>query len=391
VPEITVCIPAYRSASFIDQTLAAVKAQTFSDFVVEIALEPVDADATVLACLPFLDDPRFRLRRNGATLGYAGNVRSLLALVDTPYFMVLPHDDIPHPEYIQVLLHTLMERPDASVAYGDLYLFGRDSGSRFVRLPDAGLGDRLLAFFLEGAEGTPWHGVTRREVLHQEFPTNDFAGLAIECEWALHLLCEGVALRIPRPLYFKRSLRETNVSWGWRSDMPEARLREALDHHRDRMLAGIPEKGIVPIHRRAIELAAEAAVLRRWVIFSGGRLPMTPEQLERADQVMMEAVEGDLPAGVEIAKVVQLALSRYWRGRGDLDKSERLACDVPEAARDWDGWLQMARLTLERGDVHEAVRLTLRASELAPMAVGLVQLQAECARRLEVLHPWPGE
>lgn len=390
VPTVTVCIPAYRSGGFIDQTLAAVRAQTFSDFTVEIAVEPVDQEATSLACQPFLDDPRFRLHHNDATQGYAGNVRGLLARVETPYFMTLPHDDILHPEYLEVLLGALLARPDASVAYGDLYLFGPESGSRFVRLADGGLGDRLLSFFLEGAEGTPWHGVTRREVLHREFPTSDFAGLAVECEWALHLVREGVALRVARPLFFKRNLRGTNVSWGWRSSMPEARLRQALDDHRRRMLAGIPSEGIVPVHRRAIELAAEAALLRRWVIFSGGRFRMTSEQLERADRVIAESVESGMPAGPDIARVAQLALSRYWRALGDDEESQRLASDVVESARDWDGWLQLARLTLDRGNVYEAVRLLIRASELAPMAVGITQLQAECTRRLEALHPWPG-
>jgi hypothetical protein len=39
-PNVTVCIPAYRSEAFIHNTLRSVLTQSYSDFVVEIACEP---------------------------------------------------------------------------------------------------------------------------------------------------------------------------------------------------------------------------------------------------------------------------------------------------------------------------------------------------------------
>jgi glycosyltransferase involved in cell wall biosynthesis len=58
-PKVTVCIPAHRSEAFINNTLRSVLAQTYSDFVVEIAVEP-PASETLTVCEPFLRDDRVR-------------------------------------------------------------------------------------------------------------------------------------------------------------------------------------------------------------------------------------------------------------------------------------------------------------------------------------------
>lgn len=385
MPEITVCIPAYRSERFVAQTLRFVQLQTFTDFVVDVALEPEDAEATERACRPYLEDPRFILRRNESVLGWDRNTRSLLARVDSPYFVVLPHDDMWHPRYLATLHAALRDRPDATVAYSDLYVFGHESGSRWLDLPDAGLVERLLAFFLGGAEAVPWRGLARRESLDRPFPVNDFRGFAVECEWTLHLLTGGVALRTAEPLYFKRSRAEAaSVSWGWGTDMPEETLRRGLEHHRERMLAGIPSQVDEPA-RVSLELAAEAAMLRRWVIFSGGRFGMTSEQLGRAGRVL--AASNDLGSrGSQIRAVTLLALARDRDAHGDRVEAERLAYEAVEAAPDrWEPCFYLGELLLRLGYPHEAARLIVRAGSLAPMDPGIPAVQAEAGRRLSLL------
>ena len=125
-PNVTVCIPAYRSETFIHETLRSLFAQTCSDFVVDIAVEP-PAEATVSACAPFLRDDRVRLIVNPQVLGWAENMKSLLRRVATPYFFILPHDDLLEPDYIATLLAELVSRPHASIAYSDIVCFGHQS------------------------------------------------------------------------------------------------------------------------------------------------------------------------------------------------------------------------------------------------------------------------
>lgn len=387
--EVTICIPAYRAEAFITQTLASVRAQTFADFVVEIAVEPDAHEPTLSACRSFLDDARFRCRVNPRVLGWDENVRGLLRRVETPYFMVLPHDDVLHPRYLELLLAALRDRADASVAYADGYLFGAASGSRSSALPIGDLGARLSAFFAGGAEGIPWRGVTRRAAITREFPTNRFRGFAVECEWTLHLLTEGVAVQVARPLYFKRQRRKGSaaVSIGWRFDMPVAMLQEALANHRLRLLAGIPRDRIDAPTLETIDLAVEAAMLRRWALFADGRFGFSPEQIACAERVIAQAPRVPSPAGGEILAMTHVALSRHWLGCGDAAEGERQArAAVAAAPESPEACAHLAWVLLSANGPVEALEYALRAGALAPQAAGAHVLMDACDRALGLLY-----
>lgn len=74
-PNLTVCIPAYRSEAFIHNTLRSLLTQTYSDFIVEIAVEP-PAEETLSVCAPFLRDDRVSIIVNPQVLGWAENTKS---------------------------------------------------------------------------------------------------------------------------------------------------------------------------------------------------------------------------------------------------------------------------------------------------------------------------
>ena len=199
--QVTVCIPAYRAERFLTHTLRSIAKQTYRDIGVEIAIEPPAAE-TAKACTPFLHDPCFRVSINDQRLGWAENIAALLARVRTPFFIILPHDDVLHPDYIETLLGAITARPDASVAYADMFCFGDGHFRKSLTIEEGGPFERLLSFFLGGAEAVPWRGVTRTTVLDggATFPSNEFISFAVECEWACHLLRSGAAVRVPRPV-----------------------------------------------------------------------------------------------------------------------------------------------------------------------------------------------
>jgi glycosyltransferase involved in cell wall biosynthesis len=286
VPDVTVCIPAYRSEAFIHHTLRSVLAQTYADFVVDVAVEP-PAEETLRACRPFLRDTRVRTTVNSRILGWAGNIRNLLRAVATPYFLILPHDDVLHPEYIATLLAELIRHPQACVAYGDMVCFGHGSYRRSLRLTEEPVFDRLMTFFLGGAEAVPWRGVTRTSVRdHRDFPTDRYDGFAVECEWALHLLISGAARHVPRPLYFKR-IFGPNVLTASRARVlghSRERLFEALEDHRARMLGLVRQADLPETMRATVELAVEAAMLRRHLGFGMGEF--LPVQIARSEHIM---------------------------------------------------------------------------------------------------------
>jgi hypothetical protein len=386
---VTVNVPAWRAGDFIAQTLASIQAQSFTDFVVEVGIEPDGGDATAAACRPFRSDRRFRFHRNPTTLGWDGHVRALLQRVETPYFVVLPHDDQWHPAYLAALMEAIRDRPDASVAYADCYVFGEGSGIKTMDLPDAPLPERLLAFFLAGGGAFAWRGLTRRDVLDCDFPGNPYNGFAVEVEWALHLLTRGVALRVPQPLYLKRArVDEESVSVGWRFSMPVDMVTRALEHHRARQLAMIRGAGLADEDLRTVERAAESAIMIRWAVMSRGRIPFTGEQLERIDGIIAACRREDTPVSRMTAGKLHLALSRDAFGRRDRDaERDHAVAAVELAPTSVDAVLHLARLHVRARRVMDALPLVRRAAAIAPMAAGISPLQRDIADALNERSP----
>ncbi len=136
-------------------------------------------------------------------------------------------------------------------------------------LDNTTLGLRLFSFYLGYGRAIPWRGVTRASILRKvrpNFPENSYLSYAVECEWTQHLLCCGAAIRVPQPWYLKRfyAADHPSVSRRWKTELSVNDKEAALEHHRHRMLAGIPDT-VMGKERDAIVLTCEVAMLRRAV------------------------------------------------------------------------------------------------------------------------------
>lgn len=277
---VTICIPAYRAEAFISQTLLSVQKQSHRDLRIEIAIDPSNTDSpdgTRDAIDPFLSDDRVHVRENPVRLGWDGNINAMLKRVDTPYYMILPHDDLIDPRYVETLLSVLKARPDASVAYGDMTFHGKTSLThKTVYLPPDGTRDeQLLMFFLEGAEAVPWRGVTRVSAIAATggFPTDGYLGFAVECEYALSLLLHGRAVRVPRSLYSKQvHALDLPTASRQRDELSHKTLTQAWQQHRSRMIT-LLDNAHVKVGAELVRLAAEAAMLLRYSLRVAKVLP----------------------------------------------------------------------------------------------------------------------
>jgi glycosyltransferase involved in cell wall biosynthesis len=273
--KVTVCIPAYKSGFLLKRTLQSLVRQTHSDYIAHIAVEPPNND-TLSFIAPFLTDKRFQVSTNCVRLGWDANIRNLLEQVETPFFFILPHDDLIHPRYIELLLAEFEKDDKAVVAYADMHVFGNGVPYRkMVDLPrDGNREEQILAFFLAGAEAVPWRGLTRSSVISQigGFPTDGFMGFAVECEWALALITQGRAIRLPRKLYFKQLYHcdETSASRDRIFNQSHDLRVAAWVRHRIAMFR-ILNKAVSNFSslKEIIEISAEAAMLRRYCQFVG--------------------------------------------------------------------------------------------------------------------------
>jgi len=210
-----------------------------------------------------------------------------------------------------------------------MLLFGPTVGSRkSVDLPaDGNRYAQLLAFFLAGAEAVPWRGVTRTRVIAAigGFPVDGYRGFAPESEWALELLLQGPALRVPRTLFFKQiHPRGTSTASTSRYlHLSREELYRAWRGHRSRMIDNVERtRPGVGIETDVVRLAAQAAMLRRHLYSLGPVLP--PEEALESSRMLEQAhvLSGDIPEARRIAAMLHLVLSHHELGSGRRDGGE---------------------------------------------------------------------
>lgn len=313
---VTVCVPAYQVGCFIGDSLRSLQEQTFDDFTVEIAIEPPAREIRRMV-EPFLWDSRIYVRENSTRLGWDANIAAQLGRVRTPFFVVLPHDDKLHPEFLSTLLTQLKGRPDALLAYCDSQRFGERADSIFMDLPANGtVEQRLLAFFLAAADATAWRGVYRSEAIRVAggFPVDGYGGFAVECEWVLNLLLVTPAIRCPRLLYLKRIQppEVATASVARRKEGTPERLLQAMDRHRTRMLAPLAGIGRETRDQALLALAAEAAMIHR---HQRQLDVLSPDLIAQAEQLLtkleeMQRVDG---RAAKAGELVRRALRMHAR------------------------------------------------------------------------------
>lgn len=137
-PRVTVGVPVFQGARFLERTLAALRDQDLDDVEVLVA-DNGSTDATVAIAERFVAaDPRFRLLRSDRNRGVPWNWNRVLAAARAPYFMWNGADDVVRPGHLAACRAALEERPEATIAFSGVDLV--DAEDRPVgRMDDDGL------------------------------------------------------------------------------------------------------------------------------------------------------------------------------------------------------------------------------------------------------------
>lgn len=122
--DVTICIPAYKSAGFVHEAIESVLAQTYRDIRILISVDPA-GDGTEEVCRQYCGDPRVELVINRERLGWVGNSNACLDRIDTPFFMMCFHDDRLHPEFVAKTRQILLNEPDVVAAFSYLQRTGK--------------------------------------------------------------------------------------------------------------------------------------------------------------------------------------------------------------------------------------------------------------------------
>jgi GT2 family glycosyltransferase len=231
---VAIGIPAWRAGAFVGETLASLAAQTHRDWSAVISVDGGDEE-TVAACAPFQGDPRFRLVVQPHRLGWVGNCNAVLSMADGDYVMLLPHDDLLAPRYLETLLAHAGAHPEAACVYCDLAVQGQAPGVQPSVCGPAIV--RQLTLLAGHVSAVAFRGLVRRSALAAVGGPreNEVDNFAADTVWMAQLARAGELHRVAQTLYEKRyHASNTHTAWArWET----GRQRHAwLVHCRD-MLA----------------------------------------------------------------------------------------------------------------------------------------------------------
>jgi len=127
-PQVSVVIPCYNGAKFIDKTLRAVFNSTFNDFeVVFVDDGSTDSTKEVLTEKGWLQRVRYAYQENK---GLASARNAGIKMAQGKYISLLDHDDLPLPDKLKSLVSYLEGRPEFKMVYSPCIFERMDKGGK---------------------------------------------------------------------------------------------------------------------------------------------------------------------------------------------------------------------------------------------------------------------
>lgn len=173
-PVVTIGMPVYNGACFLEEAVRSLLNQTERDFLLLIS-DNCSTDETPEICTGLAaQDPRIRYMKQEVNIGATRNFEYVLRAADSPFFMWAAHDDHWDPGFIEEALRLLRQAPDAiGCAVGFQGLIPQ-TGLTWQVVPPTGLSSfdpaiRARSAFQSGG----WHaiyGLYRRDALEVDRP-----------------------------------------------------------------------------------------------------------------------------------------------------------------------------------------------------------------------------
>jgi glycosyltransferase involved in cell wall biosynthesis len=209
-PLVTIGMPIYNGARYVEESLRSILAQTYTNLEVLVS-DNASTDATESICRQFADrDPRVVYSRNPTNLGATGNYNRVIHLANGKYFRHAAHDDILAPTNIERCVAALERDPKAVLAYPRLTIIDADGNPTGTREHSLELGDdrasaRLAKYAYlidDGAMCDPVFGLFRTAALR----TTRMLGAYIAADMILlgEAALRGKIVEIPEYLFFER-------------------------------------------------------------------------------------------------------------------------------------------------------------------------------------------
>ncbi len=177
---VTIGMPVYNGAAFIERAIASIEAQTEADFAVFAADNASSDESWEILQAWASRDHRVTIHRHNENIGALANFRYVLDGADSERFMWHACDDWTSPNYVEILAALLDANPGCALACGDVVKRTVEGGEKRRRFPDlAGRSQlgRILALLRRPR--APWiYGLFRREDLSRALRAAEKFGYA---------------------------------------------------------------------------------------------------------------------------------------------------------------------------------------------------------------------
>ncbi len=254
-PIISIGMPVYNGARFLEQAIDSILAQTADDIELIIS-DNCSTDATPALCAAYCrHDKRVRYIRNERNLGAAANYNQAFHCSRGEYFKWAAADDVVAPTMLERCLASLIDNPDSILAYPKTIII--NSSGACMRPYDDRLhvegvrpSERFRTLVRRVRECNAVFGLIRRSTLAKTgligaFLSSDVCLLA---ELSLY----GGFYEIPEPLFFRREHSAASSCYRSRDEQlsffsprltgrpPWLQWRLLLAHYQNALRADIP-------------------------------------------------------------------------------------------------------------------------------------------------------
>lgn len=152
MPKISVVIPTYNRAKYLDQAIVSVLAQRGADFEI-IVSDNCSQDDTTAVVSKYLADSRVHYYRNEQNIGMVRNWRkAVFDYASGDWFILLSDDDyLIDPDYLAKVTQLIAENPSLVLVYAEGYKLDENTGQReLITLPFEGVVKGVDVFLSRG-------------------------------------------------------------------------------------------------------------------------------------------------------------------------------------------------------------------------------------------------
>ena len=110
MPRLTILMPAFNAAPYIEEAIKSLLLQSFSDFELWI-INDASTDETYGIVKSF-QDPRIKIINNEINQGRVRTINRLVKEIQSPYFTVTDADDASHPRRLEKQVELLERDPN---------------------------------------------------------------------------------------------------------------------------------------------------------------------------------------------------------------------------------------------------------------------------------------